>query len=332
MSQLKNYVEKELSRGFSIDVIKRKLLSSGYDEQEIDETFSIIKQKPDILVREQHIQDSRNRLNTHLKKTNLIFATIVIIAIFALSYLIVTYYVAYDQKVESIPFISDIKTTEDSTTQESQITVEEGDCPQANFECFYNKALETGNSEYCQGTTRPIECEIEISTKFNNANLCTYDECSISFALENNYPEACENLESEEKERCYLRYSVEFNDGTYCPENLFECQFKFGTNEEKQELVEELTETLGEKETKGKLINYAKTNDDSSACSFLPNNIIFGDIQLSHQDFCVFNVAYVNEDIEHCNQLSSEQFLEKCNNIIECKEQGYYLLDCLYSD
>ena len=197
MSQLKNYVEKELSRGFSRDVIKRKLLSSGYDEHEIDETFSIIKQKPDILVREQHIEDSRNKLNAHLGKTNLIFATIVIITIFALSYLIVTYYVAYDQRVDNIPQIEDTKTTE-----EIPIEIKEGDCNQGDFKCSYNKAIETGDSEYCQGTTRPVECEIEISTKFNNADLCTYDECFITFALENNYPEACENLESEEKERC----------------------------------------------------------------------------------------------------------------------------------
>ena len=156
MSQLKNYVEKELGRGFSRDVIKEKLLSSGYDEHEIDETFSIIDKKPEVLVREPHIEASRNRLQTHLKKTSIIFAAIVIIVIFALSYLIVTYYVNFDEKIDNIPFLEDIKITEELETPQTTKTQDE-ECSAADNKCLYSLALETQTSDPCKIASAAVD-------------------------------------------------------------------------------------------------------------------------------------------------------------------------------
>ncbi len=322
MSQLKNYVEKELSRGFSRDVIKRKLLSSGYDEHEINETFSILKQKPDILVRETHLEESRNKLNNHLKRTNLIFAGIVIIVILALSYLIVTYYVAYDQKVDNIPFIDNIKTTEDSTTE-----TQDKDCGVAEDKCLYALAINSESSGPCEKAYNPINCEINIALELNDASLCTYYSCFIRFAIERDYPEACEGLEENEQENCYLEYAMEYNNEEYCPEELFTCQFKFSTDQEKQELVQELINEKGEEETNVILQTYAQQNDDSSACSFLSEGT--NPRGISYTDHCILITTYANENSEHCNNLSTDELTNNCNSIVECKQQGGYPITCL---
>jgi hypothetical protein len=326
MSQLKNYVEKELSRGFSRDVIKRKLLSSGYNEKEVDETFSILKEKPEILVREQHIEESRNKLNTHLKKTNIIFAAIVILVIFALSYLIVTYYIAYDQRIVNVPIIEDIEAIEDQMIPQTTET-QDKECSIAEDKCLYALAINTESSEPCKIASNPIACEINIAFELNNPNLCTHWTCFIRYAIEKDDPEACNGLEDNKQENCYLEYAMEYNNEEYCPEELFACQFMFSTNEKKQELVQELFNEKGEEETNEILQIYAQQHDDSSACTFLSEGT--NPRGISYIDHCILITTYANENNEHCSSLSTDELINNCNGIVECKQQGHYPITCL---
>ena len=51
MSQLTNYIQKELDKGFSQDLISKKLLQAGYSQQEISESFQSLKSAEPLLRR-----------------------------------------------------------------------------------------------------------------------------------------------------------------------------------------------------------------------------------------------------------------------------------------
>ena len=51
MSQLTNYIQKELDKGFSKDLVTKKLLQAGYTQQEISESFQSLKSAEPLLRR-----------------------------------------------------------------------------------------------------------------------------------------------------------------------------------------------------------------------------------------------------------------------------------------
>lgn len=314
MSQLKNYIEKELARGFSKKLIKEKLVKAGYRKEVLDETFAVIEGKKEILARKPsempHVEHARRRY--------WVFGLLAIVVIIALAWLLVMYMQpAVFEEEEPEPIIREVVEEE-----------RRSNCSYEDDQCFYYWALDTQDTEYCWKTTDAVQCQIDVALALGNVDLCDSDGCFAGLAIERNMPELCERVEERNKDRCYSVYSISFNDKSYCPEGYFACEFVLAEEGEKELMIQELIVETGPDDINSELISSATSLGEPLFCDYLEGSTpSFPEI--SYRDYCLMMTVYFNDNAEYCNLVSSPKHQELCNKILGCKEQDIYISDCV---
>ncbi len=232
MSQLTNYIQKELGKGFSKDLITEKLTQAGYTKQEISESFKSLKSAEPLLRRK--IADTIHE-DAKVLRSKWLFPVLGIIVLIVLLYLVFQY-------VE-IPSIAKTgcDTLEGTERDMCYLTsaAEEGTgcdaissdfykalCEQKLWEthecdylfftggdkeqCLWNKAVETQDPAYCNKKVHDdIECLFDLAKSTNNPDMCDGElYCYEEYAVFIKDSSICE-LASEqiEKNFCYKYYN-----------------------------------------------------------------------------------------------------------------------------
>ena len=255
MSQLKNYIEKELDRGFSKEVIKEKLLKSGYKKEVVKETFDVIEGKKEIVVRKEELPHVEKA-----KKSHWVFAIFAILIIASFSFWMINY-------LQKAPAIS----MDEEETEEGPYLIEQkrSDCGWKDDLCIFYWAIDTGDITHCERANNFPECEAKVVIELNNVDLCTLTSCITDFAIAKNQPEICEKVEDSSKDTCYSYYAIATNDKSQCPEGYFDCEFLLGTEEEKLVAMQEYYSTLNQEDMDDSLSYLASKHNDPTFCEFL---------------------------------------------------------------
>ncbi len=274
MSQLTNYIEKELSKGFSKEKIKGKLIDVGYKSSLIEESFKFIDGKKDTIVRKPEISKT---LKTNTKKW--IFVGLGILAIIIFAFLLL-YVSNITKKVEGIKQVQE--TTEKETQKQGtirilQITPERDECYYINnreekSECYISLAITNYSSKYCYELENPGHCLRSMAIDLNNVTYCYGSEkCTAKVAYTHNKKEYCDSEElGDTKHMCYREYATLSNNPNECFQTDVLCFYLLETNEEeKRRLIEEYIIEMDQNSIDNTLPNLAVNYNDQLFCDFV---------------------------------------------------------------
>lgn len=235
MSQLTNYIQKELDKGFSKDLITKKLLQAGYSQQEINESVTSLK-SAEPLLRRKSIE--MPHMEFHITWSRWVFGILAIVLVAVFGYLIYVYEgeVTFSKAEES--YLCDAIT--DSLEQDKcylSLAAEGKDtcslikskmltslCEQKIWEtdrcnylsftggdkeaCLWEQAVATKDSSYCnRKTTDDIACLVQLAIKTEDASVCGHELfCYQQYAVAIQDKSVCENVPEEEYKNACLTY------------------------------------------------------------------------------------------------------------------------------
>ena len=280
MSQLTNYIEKELSKGYSKDLIKQKLLKAGYKQEVIEDSFHLIEGKKDFIVRKKHHFYDSIHLDPHVLRSKWLFPVIGIVCLIVLVVLLLSNidFSEIDKGedlLETTVSISDCKKLSgdgkdicilELAKQTDDIEYcdelfneglksfcvnkgwEQNTCSYESLigereDCLKTKAIENSDDNYCYISEDVNTCLVEMSVSLNDVKYCDeVPECVGGVAAETNNIGLCDEIES--KAQCYREYSF-LTDTNVCSDNDIECELYFAeTDDEKREVIGEYVEYL----------------------------------------------------------------------------------------
>ncbi|MEK6920752.1 MAG: hypothetical protein AABX82_02625 [Nanoarchaeota archaeon] len=242
MSQLTNYIQKELDKGFSQDLIRKKLLQAGYTQRDIADSFKSLKIAEPILRRK--FADTLH-LETHIQWSKWIFGLLAIVVVIILGFLVYQY-------AGELPAFEVVETSFcDGTVEEKNICLlhlaQQGEdvCDQlsndilktlctekywekdsCNFnflvtkdteqreQCFWDQAVATQDASYCTRKVHDkIECLVQLAQETEDARVCgQYRKCYTQYALLIKDDSICEMLTDEfDKTQCKADYANNIN-------------------------------------------------------------------------------------------------------------------------
>lgn len=303
MSQLTNYIQKELDKGFSQDLITKKLLQAGYDKQEITASFKSLKSAEPLLVRKAI--DSIH-LDSKVKWSKFVFPLLAIVVVVVLGYLVYQYQGALlpSEEVSSCIGLegnekdlcylqlsaagdescSEIENLAVKTACEQKIW-EHDNCSYAFLlgngygECLFQKAIETKDTRYCTMEEDHSDCLYTLALAVGNSSLCEGDEyCLFKYAIQKKDTTACDSLQGMFQYQCYDAYAAETGDLGVCEKGSFFCKYPVnGTTEEKKTFIVQSISSLSSEVQEGttfserdkKLLFGAYHTRDSLFCSYV---------------------------------------------------------------
>ena len=246
MSQLTNYIQKELDKGFSKDLITKKLLQANYTQQEISDSFKSLKSAEPILRRK--FADTLH-LETHIQWSRWIFGLLAIAVVLILGFLIYQYV----GELPSLPAAQVEETECDglATVEEKNICLlqlaQQGEdvCDQLSTEllqtlctdkywekdtcnfaflmtkdttareqCLWDQAVATQDASYCTKKVHDkIECLVQLAQETRDAGVCdVFLSCYQQYAVLMNDVGSCDLIEVVyEKQLCKEYYSNNIN-------------------------------------------------------------------------------------------------------------------------
>lgn len=244
MSQLTNYIQKEQEKGFSQDLITKKLLQAGYNKQEIAESFKSLKSAEPLLLRKA--LDTIHQ-DTHVKWSKFVFPLLAIFIVVALGYLVYQ----YQGEFPSLPTSTEPDSCDFPTIEEKNICLlqlaQQGEdvCDQlstpvlktmctekywdkdkCNFEflvsknttsredCLWKQAVTTQDASYCNKKVHDkIKCLVQLAEETKDASVCSsFLTCYQQYAVLSKDIAVCESLfDDYEKELCASYYANNIN-------------------------------------------------------------------------------------------------------------------------
>ncbi len=309
MSQLTNYIQKELDKGFDKDLITKKLLQAGYTKDEINESFKSLKSSEPLLRRK--LIDTIHE-DAKVIRSKWLFPVIGIILLIVFVYLVFQY-IGVTERVTGCDGISDIQekdicyltlaaSGEDvcekistafiKTACEQQIWAL-GDCTYEILidkdpeTCLLNKAIETKDTRYCTMQEEHTDCLLMLATTANDKSFCEGNpDCLQEYSIEQKDPSACTGLVLFADD-CYDAYAAETGDTSICDKGTFLCGFPYGgTEEQKKTFIESKISLLSTEVEEGE--NY------------------------SRRDIYLYKTAERLKDNIFCNYILTQELQEGC--------------------
>lgn len=307
MSQLTNYIQKELEKGFSEKLIKEKLLKAGYTKQEIQESFASIKGAEPLLRRK--LPDYLHA-DVHVRWSKWVFPLLALCVAVFFGYLIYLYAVG-EVGVEEVVTDCDVLVDgreKDVCYLQLASRGEEGcakivsdllrvSCEQAVWErndcvydmlvgenyraCLYEKAIESGDTSVCIGLEeKRSDCFFAIAEQKNDVSLCKNDlGCVLNMAISQKDASLCvaADARTQTQALCYDAYAVETGDTSMCAQGTFICGYKGLTSEEeKKTFIEGFINEISATEEDGQaserdetLLDLAEDYHDPLFCSYI---------------------------------------------------------------
>ena len=244
MSQLTNYIRKELDKGFSQDLITKKLLQAGYDKKEISESFKSLKSAEPLLVRKT--LDTIHS-DVHVQWSKWVFPLLAILVVVFLGYLVYLYQgtsFVVPNEGEISPCINltggekdlcmlqlaeqGVITCDSLSTQILQTICsdkmwETHKCDYefilsknttAREDCLLQEAIATQDVSYCERKINDkATCFFQIAQAAQDPSLCSHStECYNQYAIFSQDISVCDfNTEDFEKEQCKENYTNNIN-------------------------------------------------------------------------------------------------------------------------
>ena len=220
MSQLTNYIQKELDKGFSQDLISKKLLQAGYTKQEISESFQSLK-SAEPLLRRKSIEIPH--MEFHVKWSKWVFGFLALVLVAVFGYLIYLYEGEItlpkpieETKCDTLTSLEEkdncflelaangeevcekihsfaLKTScEDKiwkTDTCSYLIITGKDYKQ----CLWDKAIETKDATYCSKIIdQRSECFYQLAFELHDASVCQFEfTCYQEYAVATKEREVC---------------------------------------------------------------------------------------------------------------------------------------------
>jgi hypothetical protein len=253
MSQLTNYIEKELGKGFSKDAVKAKLLKVGYTKEQIQQSFAAVEGKQDTVV----VEPTKS-IPKHIawRKIWTIIAIIGVIVLVSVGLLFVNNLFSDGFSLSSpscddavgeekdLCYLEYAKENDDVTHCASMGTSglkayceEEGwnrdDCSYATITgaedaCFVQMAIQREDSTYCYRSTNVVECLKKVTLTLNDVKFCWLsEECVAAVALEWKDDSLCETLPRGTEKNCFQKYALGVHDKSYCVKEDDACLAQF---------------------------------------------------------------------------------------------------------
>jgi hypothetical protein len=304
MSQLTNYIQKELDKGFAKDLITKKLLQAGYAQEEITESFKSLKTGEPLLKRK--FVDTIHE-DAKVIRSKWLFPILGVLLLVVFGYLIF-HYVEMPSGTEC-DNISDIEekdicylelaTSGEKVCEKITNNVFKTACEQkiwslrdCTYEmlidkdpetCLLNKAIETKDTRYCTMQEEHTDCLLMLANSTNDPSLCQGDSfCLALFAIEKKNPEVCETIFFSHEE-CYDTYAAETGDTSICDEGGLLCGYPYnGTTGEKKTFIESKLFLLSTEIPDGNdlsekdeyLISFAKQTKELAFCEYIDNQLV----------------------------------------------------------
>lgn len=306
MSQLINYIQKELDKGFSKELIREKLLRAGYTKQEIQESFASLKAAEPLLRRK--FPDTIHT-DVHVRWSKWVFPLLAIALALFFGYLLFLY-------IEGKPAVEEVSACEEfSDAQERDTCYLElaaggedvcekiassalqslctqkiwtaSDCSydfilgKNTSACLFNKALETKDTTYCYMQKEHTDCLYSLAVAAQESSFCGIDgACLFEYALEQNDVRACAAIQDIFQWQCYDAYAEKTGDTSICDKGSFRCGFPVnGTEEEKKAFIDAKISTLSTTVMEGEdyserdqyMYSSAKKFQDAVFCLYIIN-------------------------------------------------------------
>ncbi len=351
MSQLTNYIQKELDKGFSKALITKKLLQTGYAQQEIDDSFKSLKSAEPLLVRKT-IDTIHS--DVQIKWSKWVFAMLAIGLLLFFGFLIYLYSTGEKAVVEknivsNCDNIVDIREKDicylksaangedvcDSIIETSFKFACNGkvwmlqDCTyemligENRETCLLQKAIENNDTSYCYHQEDFRECFATLAELSGDIAYCKDNlQCIIIIAVKEKDPSYCKKVfenNSQMSMRCFDFYIEETGDTSFCANASFGCGFEeLKTDENKRRYIEENLYKLSsyeQSEIDDELMGFAVEFLDPIFCEYSSETFMYQDIPA--KQLCYIAYAYHTQDNIAC-QLVSQTYISLCEKLQEC--------------
>lgn len=266
MSQLTNYIQKELEKGFSKELILKKLLQAGYTKQEIEESFASLKRAEPLLRRK--LPDYLHT-DVHVQWSRWVFPLLALLVAVFFGYLVYLYAVGevgVEEVVTDCDALADGREKDVCFLQLASLG-EEGcakivsdllrvSCEQSVWErndcvydmlvgedyhaCLYEKAIERGDASFCIGLEeKRSDCFFAIAKQKEDVSLCKNDfGCVLNMAISKKDASLCVAADeyTQVQALCYDAYAKETGDTSICMQGTFICGYTRLTSEEEKKI------------------------------------------------------------------------------------------------
>jgi hypothetical protein len=241
MSQLTNYIQKELHRGFSKKLVMDKLVQAGYNKKEIKESFKSLEKGEPLLKRKAV---DHTHFDVHVQWSKWVFPLLALMVALFLGYLVFLYAtgdVSVGDIVEKEVDVSVCDGIDDDQERDLcllEIAADGGDvcslitsdiyqqlcetdvwesepCLYLHFQggdreqCLWDNAIATGDVAFCHRMVHNDEqCLFEIALATEDPSICSHeDECYKMYAVATEDKDICELIDGRiGREICYNYY------------------------------------------------------------------------------------------------------------------------------
>ncbi len=307
MSQLTNYIQKELDKGFSKDIITKKLLQAGYTQQEITDSFKSLKSAEPILRRK--FADTLH-LETHIQWSKWLFGLLATVVVLVLGFLVYQ----YSGELPSLPATSTQEEAEPVEEDLLQKEIAACDFAEDRVFCITNLAIEYDDSTICD---IGVSCTASLAAAQKDGSLC------LSLA------------EKWKQESCLSQYYELTGDPTYCTSDDMYCGYDSNTTDEEkrlyftQKLASADLETIEED-----ILEFAIDEEEAIMCefwrpgteaSFAP---LLETYTLEPHDFCLVALTYYTQNDQYCDRLIEKNKNVLCLDMLNCDTTTEYREIC----
>jgi hypothetical protein len=352
MSQLTNYIQKELDKGFSKKLITKKLLQAGYDTKEIKESFKSLHTHEPLIRREL----DHTHYDVHIQWSKWVFPLLAVCVALFLGYLVFMYAtqdvsfvdvvdIVDDKEVgcatlSSVPeqdicFLRLAAQGEDVCDQLSS-TVFGTACDEAFWDtnvCLYEQLIEDVgeectvllNENVCRDAEDVSLCLGELAVSKKDATLCDGQiSCLVYYAVEMNDGSVCTEYASTRSTYCTARYYEETGDASYCEVGSISCGYDRGASDvERAAFIEKQIAAFDDKDSGELLLGFAVQEGDPLVCTYLGEDDekyhnLLSSHTISFTDFCVLAVAFELADSSICDTLTESYKYALCQDILTC--------------
>lgn len=355
MSQLTNYVQKELKKGFSKELIMKKLLQAGYTQEEISETFASLQAAEPVMQRKPV---EKVREHKHVRWGSIVFPLLALALLVFFGFMVYTYVEipTFPEVVEEkeVPVgcegITENRERDICYLQMAATGAEVCDefvnaafqhaCLSKLWEadqCLYLEMIEQV-SEECEVPLAEGDCHAQedyrtcinaLALEEMDPTLCKgNDECIAPLAIALQDGSLCEKHAIGGVDTCVQQYYDATNDATYCNPILLECGFDEDASEAaKRAFIEQRIQGVEDDIYTSYLLTFGRDFGEPLICSYMKSSDILADplltpYDITLTDFCLMVVAYHTEDAAICSQLTETHKNTLCLDMFNCPVAG----------
>lgn len=340
MSQLTNYIQKELGKGFSKELITKKLLQAGYTQQEIAESLKSLKSAEPLLRRK--LIDTIHE-DAKVVRSKWLFSLIGIILLIGFVYLILQYVSIpagtvcdniADVQEKDICYLELAANGEDVCGKISASSVQLA-CTEKLWEtqqCVYEKIIGKISDickepeEGCELAENYGQCITDLALKEQNVEICQKRlNCVTAFAIQMNDGSLCQTLTRGQK-YCTTKYYEETGDAQYCTAGNLACGYNSeATEQEKIEFFEQNIAAMDEEGFNDYVLEFAIENNEPLACQYLQETDvkiqeILDANSITMSDFCIIAIAHNTKNSTICEMLIVTHKYSLCIESLNCTE------------